>query len=96
MSGIKETLPPLIMTYDQLLKTLGPITFGYKWGEETIRDLWLLGAPTPDSGPTTIDKRIVFPSQLSKWLEDVLRRQGRPLTEIASVYNRLASGQGLR
>jgi len=58
---------------------------GYAWGEGTIRDLWLLGAPTPDS-TATMERRIVFPGQLAKWLDDVLARQGRPLDEAAKVY----------
>lgn len=81
-------LPPLQVTYAQALAILGPITEGYKWGEGTIRDLWLMGAPTPDSTPT-YERRIVFPGQLAKWLEDVLTKQGRPLDESAKIYMQL-------
>lgn len=78
-------LPPLQVTYSEIVKILSPLTVGYAWGEGTIRDLWLLGAPTPDSTPTH-ERRIVFPGQLAKWLEDVLTRQGRPLDEAAKAY----------
>ncbi len=80
-----KTLPPLQVTFPQLQAILQPITAGYVWGEGTIRDLWLLGAPTPQD--TT--RRIVFPGQLAKWLEDVLTRQGRPLDDAAQAYMQL-------
>ena len=78
-------LPPLQVTYAELSKILGPLTVGYAWGEGTIHDLWILGAPCPHD--TT--RRIVFPTQLAKWLEDVLTRQGRPLDEAAKTYMEL-------
>ncbi len=80
-----RTLPPLQVTYAQLQAILQPITEGYAWGEGTIRDLWLLGAPTPQD----LQRRIVFPGQLAKWLEDVLTRQGRPLDDAAKTYMEL-------
>jgi hypothetical protein len=75
-------LPPLQVSLPELKAILGPITTGYAWGENTIHDLWILGAPTPQD----TSKRIVFPGQLAKWLEDVLNRQGRPLDETAKIY----------
>lgn len=78
-------LPPLQVTFDELKAIIGPITQGYAWGENTIRDLWLLGAPVPHKSTA----RIVFPHQLAKWLEDVLNRQGRPLTDAAKTYMEL-------
>lgn len=81
-------LPPLMVTYPELVTILQPLTMGYTWGENTIRDLWLLGAPTPDS-TTANERRIVFPGQLAKWLEDVLTRQGRPLDDAAKAYAEL-------
>ena len=76
---------PLQVSYPELVSVLQPITFGYAWGEGTIRDLWLLGAPLPHAP----GRRIVFPGQLAKWLEDVLARQGKPLDLAASAYNGL-------
>lgn len=32
------------------------------------------------------DVRLIVPSQLMKWLEDVLTRQGRPLSDSAQLY----------
>lgn len=78
-------LPPLVVSLGELRAILQPITAGYAWGENTIHDLWVLGAPAPQD-PT---RRIVFPNQLAKWLEDVLTRQGRPLDAAASAYNAL-------
>lgn len=81
-------LPPLMVTYPELVTILQPLTMGYAWGEGTIRDLWLMGAPTPDS-TVLRERRIVFPGQLAKWLEDVLTRQGRPLDDAAKAYTQL-------
>ena len=83
-----SNLPPLIMTYPQLETVLLPLTIGYAWGVNTIYDLWKIGAPTPDSTPGN-EKRIIFPGQLMKWLEDVLTRQGRPLSDGAKLYARM-------
>lgn len=78
-------LPPLQVTYPQLHAILQPLTAGYAWGEGTIRDLWLIGAPLPHDTA----QRIVFPGQLATWLEDVLTRQGRPLDDAAKTYVQL-------
>lgn len=80
-----KKLPPLQVTYTELEQILAPLTLGYAWGENTIRDLWLLGAPVPQQPA----RRIVFPNQLAKWLEDVLTRQGRPLDDAAKTYMQL-------
>ena len=76
--------PPLILTYKQLEAAVWPIIAYDGWGKDTIGDLWRMGAPTPESTPQN-EKRIVFPSQLMKWLSDVLQRQGRPLDDMAKV-----------
>ncbi len=83
-----SNLPPLIMTYPQLEAVLLPLTIGYAWGMDTIHDLWKIGAPTPDSTPIS-EKRIIFPGQLIKWLDDVLTRQGRPLDDAAKLYSKM-------
>lgn len=77
-----KRIPPLQVSLSELKTILQPLTMGYKWGESTIYDLWILGAPVPQE-PT---KRIVFPNQLAKWLEDVLTRQGKPLDDAAKAY----------
>ena len=75
-------LPPITATYDELVTILQPLTMGYKWGEDTIRDLWKLGAPLPHD----VNKRIVFPNKLADWLADVLEKKGQPLDAAARVY----------
>lgn len=81
-------LLPVCMSLPQLTATLIPLTAGYKWGEGTIRDLWMLGAPMPPMPGAAVasDVRLIVPSQLMKWLEDVLTRQGRPLSDSAQLY----------
>ena len=83
-----HNLPPICMTWPQLYATLEPLTRGYKWGESTIRDLWMLGAPMPPTpgAKVMLDERLIVPSQLMAWLEDVLNRQGRPLSTSAALY----------
>ena len=82
--------PPLMLTYAETVKVLMPITLGYAWGEGTIRDLWKMGAPTPDSRMGSAnERRIIFPGQLAKWLVDVLERQGQPLDASAYAWSNL-------
>ena len=81
-------LPPIICTYGEIQRILGPVALGYPWAEGTIRDLWTRCAPTPDSVMGTgTEKRIVSPAHLGEWLADVLERQGRPLSDAAHLYN---------
>ena len=82
--------PPLMLTFAEALTVLLPVTAGYKWGEDTIRDLWKMGAPTPNSPLNTPqERRIIFPGQLAKWLVDVLERQGLPLDASAHAWSKL-------
>lgn len=85
---IGQQLKPVCLSLRQLKQVLSPITAGYTWGEETITDLWLLGAPMPPMAGRmqTEQVRLIVPSQLIKWLEDVLQRQGRPLDDSAKLY----------
>lgn len=84
-------LPPLIVTELELTAVLGPLTIGYAWGADTIGDLWRMGAPHPNNP----HRRIILPSKLLEWLADVLKRQGRPLDDMAAAYGRLLAGEGL-
>ena len=84
-----KQLQPLILSRAELTRVLLPLTTGYAWGEKTIVDLWTQCAPVPGTG---VERRIISPAHLGKWLADVLNRQGRPLTEQAAIYNQLASG----
>lgn len=79
-------LPPLVVTYKELVAILQPLTMGYRWGEETIHDLWNLGAVMPSSNPQAPNKRIVFPGKLAEWLADVLDKKGQPLDAGARAY----------
>lgn len=84
-----DGLPPITMTYTQLYSVLYPIVRGYPWGEGTIHDLWILGAPMPPSRPGAMrmeEERLIVPSQLMAWLSDVLPRMGRPLDDAARLY----------
>jgi hypothetical protein len=45
--------------------------------------------PKFGGAPPGEDARLIVPSRLMKWLEDVLNRQGRPLDEAAALYSRM-------
>lgn len=85
-------LPPVCLTFRQLRAVVGPLIDGYAWAEDTIGDLWRMGAPMPPAvgGPALNEvQRLIVPSQLMAWLTDVLNRQGRPLDEAARLYSRM-------
>jgi hypothetical protein len=79
-------LPPLVVTFPELVAILQPLAMGYKWGEDTIRDLWNLGAVMPNQNPHAPTKRIVFPGKLAEWLADVLEKKGHTLDAGARAY----------
>ncbi len=83
-----SSMQPVCLTEPQLNGLLQPLVVGYPWGQGTIGDLWRLGAPMPPM-PGQVpggEVRLIVPSQLMAWLEDVLTRQGRPLSDSAKLY----------
>jgi hypothetical protein len=77
---------PRMVTYQELYNKLFPYVQGYKWGQDTIRDLWLKGAPVPQDscpGGKPCDKfpdcehirRILYPNQFEMWWNDVREKQ---------------------
>ena len=82
----------MCLSYRHLQAVLRPLVEGYPWGEDTIYDLWILGAPMPpreNGGLPGEVVRLIVPSQLLGWLGDVLDRQGRPLDDAAKLYSRM-------
>lgn len=72
---------PRIVTFDDLQATLLPIIQEYPWAMDTLRDLWLMGAPDPSPRPiNSPEKRILNPGQFANWWADVVERMGLPLT----------------
>lgn len=70
-------MKPLMLTFAQLQLVMYRYLVGNKWAEDTIGDLWRMGAPTPNDP----NKRIILASQLWDWLKDVTERAGvDPLT----------------
>lgn len=70
---------PRLVTIRELRQRLLPLTFGYKWGEDAIHDLWKLGAPVPVNAGEE-ERRILLPKQFEKWWNDVAARQGHDAT----------------
>jgi hypothetical protein len=74
------TIPnePRIITEAQLRTILGAILGLDRWAQDTIGDLWRMGAPAPSYG--TEEARILLPNQFRTWWNDVMGRLGgRPL-----------------
>ena len=77
--------PPLILTFAQLQAVMHRYVAGNKWAEDTIGDLWRMGAPTPNDPK----RRIILASQLWAWLKDVTERKGVDPLAAASKLRRL-------
>lgn len=89
----KSQEKPLVCTYRQLAFALRRL---HAWQPPLLADLhdvWLKGAPTPDSRVQkpqgydprklqagNLEKRIVLPSLLAKYIEETGKRKGIPMT----------------
>lgn len=72
---------PRIVTFEELKRVLGPyLKIAGPSAILELHDLWKMGAPTPDSGPGRVEKRILLPSQFNKWWNDLMRRYGMALS----------------
>ena len=84
IKSMMDVYHPRIVTYKELRRKLLPLCHGFKWGEDTIRDLWLMGAPVPNPGGKE-EARILLPSQFKKWFDDVAYRVGKAIENIMNV-----------
>ena len=79
----------LALTFGQLLYSLRSVHMNNKTDIDTLHDLWLLGAPTPDSRlldmkaydprlyqPANVEKRIIIPEKLATWIEETAKSNG--------------------
>ena len=77
-----QSLQPRMVSYEELYNTLFPYVQGYKWGRDTIYDLWKMGAPVPmDRCPGGKPckqypncehvRHFLYPSHFEKWWTDV-------------------------
>jgi hypothetical protein len=89
-----EQHKPIMCTFFQLSAALEALHQGDKSDVARLHDIWKMGAPTPDSiirNPReyderkrqagNVEKRIVFPSALVQWIQDVSARRGFPYNE---------------
>lgn len=102
MTETIQRVKPLIATWLELYQAMYALHLGEKADVDRLHDLWLLGAPTPDSRilrssydprlvqPGNVEKRIVFPMALAKWIVEVSTRRGFPY----SMPQALAATQG--
>ena len=82
-------IPPRIVSFDQLRAVLLPVVSGYSWAEDSMRDLWLLGAPLPQP-PGEPERRILLPQKFLTWWAEVQQRMGIT-TPGETIYNRTAA-----
>jgi len=86
------------VTFPELYRILSPYVVGYKWGRDTIRDLWLKGAPVPqDVCPGGVPckaypycnhiRRFIYPNHLQEWWDDVSDRVSLDIA-VSAVFER--------
>ena len=89
MSNLKTDMRrerPRLVSYPELVAKLMPKLLGWKWAQDALRDLWLLGAPVPqDRCPGNKPckayprcnhiRRVLYPQQFEKWWDEVCQRQ---------------------
>ena len=78
--AVAKKMGPRVVSFEELQAVLLPHVASYKWGRETIRDLWLLGAPVPQQSLQATEKRVLLPGQFSKWWANVRAKMGLGLT----------------
>ena len=66
---------PRIVSLAELQRVLTRYTYGAKWAEDAIVDLWKLGAPIPQPANQP-ERRILLPGQFSKWWGELAQRMG--------------------
>lgn len=97
-----ETLRPLVCTYRELAGALAPLHGGDAGLLAGLHDIWLEGAPTPDSiirnprgydprlyQPGNVERRLVLPNKLAAWVQQASAQRGMPLAA-RQAYNLIA------
>lgn len=69
-----KQLEPLFLTWEQLVKSvdkplslLSPHRQAQKLKD--LHDIWMIGSPSPNSGPGHPIRRLVFPHRFKEWWE---------------------------
>lgn len=89
---------PYILTFAELSAAMTALHQGDKNLLASLHDVWLKGAPTPDSiirdpkhydprlqQPGNVEKRIVLPLSLAQWIHAASEKMGFPFTQRQSV-----------
>lgn len=84
---------PVICEFWQLAYALRKLHMWQKTDVDNLHDVWMKGAPGPESivrNPAVFDvrgiqagnieRRAVYPKQLAQWVEDVTKRRGIEVT----------------
>ncbi len=98
ITGSTRSLQPKIVTLSEIKSTLLPYCVGYKWAEDSIVDLWKMGAPVPQPEGEP-ERRILIPTQFQKWWDDVQKRMSFDLAGREAYLHttkRMNTSAGLR
>jgi len=89
---------PRIVTLAELQRVLKRYTFGMKWAEDAVVDLWRTGAPMPQLAGQP-ERRVLLPGQFAKWWAELAQRMGyaangrQSYNEISPLF-RTSGGMG--
>lgn len=96
---------PIITPFWRLAQAFGPLHGYQRKYLDTLHDVWLKGAPSPQSrlrNPKGYDPRhpqlgnyearIVFPTHLAKWITDVARERGFDDVQYKDILRKVRHG----
>jgi hypothetical protein len=98
----KVQFKPLSCSYVELYAALTPLHLHNKMFTNNLHDVWLKGAPTPDSrilNPKgydprlrqrgNVEKRLVLPQPLFQWVKEVIQWRGMQDVTDAQIWRML-------
>ena len=67
---------PAVVTWRQLWHAVGPFVAHIPGAEDSLYDLWLLGAPAPDGRKP--ERRVLLAGRFEQWWDEMADRAGAP------------------
>lgn len=69
---------PAAVTWAQLWHAVGPFMAPVPGARDSLRDLWLLGAPLPDNRPGLPPRRVLLVGRFQAWWHEWYGRASAP------------------
>jgi hypothetical protein len=92
-------MTPTFVTFWQLNYALQRLHLNEQRHIDTLHDVWMKGAPSPDSivrdprgydprkvQAGNVEKRLLLPTQIAAWVEDVTKTRGIACTAEQALY----------